>query len=241
MPKGFLVRRRRDHISRRYRYEREDSENTVPGQTDVGASSVYSPLWCTTQPGESFVAHHAVITELTPPSSPCPSLATLLSGPPVFRLPVPTAMPPCDVLRDSSCVASSPARVLTVANRPRSTGGAAKRSTKKAPAGADVRGDIEPSLNVVAVTSEALAELRRIENRLGAYICRLCQRHFDDAFLLAKHRCAKIVRRDFPCADCDKVFSYAAHLASHRRWHRLRPTPGQTHATTPASAPRGIR
>ena len=49
-------------------------------------------------------------------------------------------------------------------------------------------GDIDPEFNVVEVTEEAKAELAKIENKIGDFICRLCKEVYDDAFGLAQHR-----------------------------------------------------
>lgn len=49
-------------------------------------------------------------------------------------------------------------------------------------------GDIDPEFNVVEVTEEARAELAKIENRIGDFVCRLCRGAFEDAFGLAQHR-----------------------------------------------------
>ena len=49
-------------------------------------------------------------------------------------------------------------------------------------------GDIDPEFNVVEVTDEAKAELAKIENKIGDYICQLCNEIYDDAFGLAQHR-----------------------------------------------------
>ena len=38
------------------------------------------------------------------------------------------------------------------------------------------------------MTDEAKAELAKIENKIGDYICQLCKEIYDDAFGLAQHR-----------------------------------------------------
>lgn len=81
-------------------------------------------------------------------------------------------------------------------------------------------GDIDPQYNIVEVTEEAKAEIAAIPNVIGAYMCKLCQIEFEDAFCLARHRCSCIVLLEYRCPECGKRFNCPANLASHRRWHK---------------------
>ncbi|CAF0826794.1 unnamed protein product [Didymodactylos carnosus] len=92
----------------------------------------------------------------------------------------------------------------------------------------EVRGDIEPTMNYVEVTPEAIEELKKIKNIIGDYICQLCKVKYENAFQLAMHKCPRVVHVEFRCPDCDKTFNCPANLASHRRWHK--PENIRTHA-----------
>ncbi|KAI0212733.1 hypothetical protein LSAT2_002340 [Lamellibrachia satsuma] len=254
MPKGFLVRRRRSHAPPAWRRSSECDQTTKPVSQPPIVNISYPPPTrnyelslsyplnlSTTDLGLGDVGalpstgRHRIITDLTPPSSPVPStLATLLAGPPLYCYPMTdsTKQAPSRTADITPVPTAPPHTVSETVKTPQPEASCVENETLKVVC----RGDIDPSLNFVEATPEAQAELDKIENLIGAYICRLCSWHFDDAFKLAVHKCEKIVNLEYACPDCSKVFQYAAHLASHRRWHKPRSGVKTKNASTKQSA-----
>jgi len=68
----------------------------------------------------------------------------------------------------------------------------------------EIRGDIEPTMNYVEITPEAIEELRKIKNIIGDYICQLCKVKYENAFELAMHKCPRVVHIEFRYVYFDK-------------------------------------
>ncbi|KAJ7996629.1 hypothetical protein DPEC_G00239030 [Dallia pectoralis] len=75
-------------------------------------------------------------------------------------------------------------------------------------------------LRIMEQVDDEVKQRSNTGSPLGEFICQLCLERYADPTTLAFHKCSRIVRVEYRCDECDKVFSCPANLASHRRWHK---------------------
>uniref|UniRef100_A0A8D0GHE2 INSM transcriptional repressor 1 n=1 Tax=Sphenodon punctatus TaxID=8508 RepID=A0A8D0GHE2_SPHPU len=230
MPRGFLVKRSRRPTPISYRVRCCAQPQPVPFGTPDAASP---PLSSPTRP-VSRERSLQLGSPVSAESFPAPAAPSGTMDP---RLPAPPPPPP-----PPAAAAAAPARSQGP-KRPPGGGGGGGPGAKKAKAMRKLHFEDE-------VTTSPVLGLRIKEGPpggsggsgsapgrgrpLGQFICQLCKEEYADPFALAQHKCSRIVRVEYRCPECDKLFSCPANLASHRRWHKPRPKPEAAERDTPS-------
>ncbi|XP_014748254.1 PREDICTED: zinc finger protein 837 [Sturnus vulgaris] len=251
MPRGFLVKRSRrpTPVSYRARCCREsaagppppppprDSPPPVPfGTPDAAVQALYSPTRPVSR-DKYLERGFSLGSPVSAESFPAPAVPGTMD---------PILFAPADLkLWAAAGHAEPPAAHPGPAGRQKAPSGKKTKAIRKLTFEDEVTTSPVLGLRIKEGPVEAPAKARGgCARPLGEFICQLCKEEYGDPFALAQHRCSRIVRVEYRCPECDKVFSCPANLASHRRWHKPRPPAtksgpeaGRAPAAGPSPAP----
>uniref|UniRef100_A0A3Q3JAQ5 C2H2-type domain-containing protein n=1 Tax=Monopterus albus TaxID=43700 RepID=A0A3Q3JAQ5_MONAL len=243
MPKGFLVKRNKKsaHVSYRTRSDEDDlQEPPTPakpaqfGDPEAVCQALYSPTRPISKEHDrgyferSFNLGSPISAESFPTPASLSGLDHLLYAPVDLKIGTSNSS-------RSGTTSSLPApnnRVATKRPAADSTERKPKPASKtpKAIRKLNFEDEVTTSPVLGLKIKEGPVELKpRAQSSggnkpLGEFVCQLCKEAYADPFSLAQHKCSRIVRVEYRCPECDKMFSCPANLASHRRWHKPRTT-----------------
>uniref|UniRef100_A0A3P8ZE55 C2H2-type domain-containing protein n=1 Tax=Esox lucius TaxID=8010 RepID=A0A3P8ZE55_ESOLU len=248
MPKGFLVKRNKKsaHVSYRTRSDEDEREHYIPGvQSQVDSSPpvsafgnpevVYKTLYSPTRPiskdyerryyERSFNLGSPISAESFPTAASLSSLDHLLFAPVDLKIGTSNSN------RSGITTSNTATAIRGGTKRPASdTERKSKPASKKPKAIRKLNFEDEVTTSPVLglkikeapVDFKPRTQISEGGKPLGEFVCQLCKEAYADPFSLAQHKCSRIVRVEYRCPECDKMFSCPANLASHRRWHKPR-------------------
>ncbi|XP_054618538.1 insulinoma-associated protein 1a-like [Dunckerocampus dactyliophorus] len=233
MPRGFLVKRSKRSNPVSYRFRAEDEEDELqPSLFSLPerAHTPMSPCWPAApertteavQFGDPEVMYQGLYSPTRPVSRELDPDGRVSLGSPISAesFPAAAALTALDHL-------FGPVD-LKMGNRTESsTAIAAKRAKCKPPLSKRTKSmrklHFEDDVTTSPVLGLRIKEVpvdRKTPGGDGEFVCQLCKEAYPDPLGLAQHRCSRIVRVEYRCPECAKVFSCPANLASHRRWHK---------------------
>uniref|UniRef100_A0A8C9QRC1 Insulinoma-associated 1a n=1 Tax=Scleropages formosus TaxID=113540 RepID=A0A8C9QRC1_SCLFO len=242
MPKGFLVKRNRRTVpvSYRIRWDEDDQDARQASQKDPkpvqfgNPDTVYQALYSPTRPiskeHEKTYADGRLSlgSPVSAESFPTPAMLSTLDH--LLFAPVDLKIGTSNSNRSGSALPAASAG-NSLKRLSSDTERKSKPLSKKPKAIRKLHFEDEVTTSPVLglrikegpVDLKPRAQSSRGSQPLGEFICQLCREAYADPFSLAQHKCSRIVRVEYRCPECDKVFSCPANLASHRRWHKPKP------------------
>uniref|UniRef100_A0A8B9KDV1 Insulinoma-associated 1a n=1 Tax=Astyanax mexicanus TaxID=7994 RepID=A0A8B9KDV1_ASTMX len=220
MPRGFLVKRNKKATPVSYRIRTDEENEEVPGageckpvqfgDPEAVCLSLYSPTRPVSKEHERaglekrFSLGSPISAESFPSPAALHSLDQLLLAPVDLKIGTSNSNRGANAERKNKPKRPKAIRKLQFEDEV-TTSPVLGLRIKEAPEGHD--------------------EGRAVQQKqpLGEFVCQLCREAYADPFALAQHRCSRIVRVEYRCPECEKVFSCPANLASHRRWHKPKP------------------
>ncbi|MBN3325312.1 INS1B protein, partial [Atractosteus spatula] len=241
MPKGFLVKRNKKSTLVSYRIrsdeEEQDQMKAVQNQTDSSP-----PLSVSSSPDRAAASPSHVAD--TPVSEQDAKPVQFGNPETLLFAPVDLKIGTSNSNRSGTTSSFPTATQRNATKRPPSDGDRKSKPIAKKPKAIrklNFEDEVTTSPVLGLKIKEGPVDLKPRQHSsggnkpLGEFICQLCKEEYADPFSLAQHKCSRIVRVEYRCPECDKVFSCPANLASHRRWHKPRPQ-NATATSAPQSA-----